>query len=117
MRFRLRLFMKVALLMVGLATIPLSLVGVQILVKNREALQYEVLRHHTGMAESMAEKLDGHLAVLEEKLRFAVGSLRSEKMAWTEKQSLLQALVDSSPSFAVIAVVSQDGSEFVKVYN
>ncbi len=116
-RVRFGLFLKVALLMVGLATLPLAIVGTQVLLLNRESLQYEVLRYHTHLAESLADELDSHLSSLEEKLRFAVVSLKSEQTSWPEKQSLLQALVDSSPHFAVIAVVAQDGAEFVKVYN
>src|SRR5262245_14126991 len=115
-RFRFRLFLKVALLMVGLSTIPLTVVGLRMLTLNKDSLQYEVLRYHTALAQNLAEKLDGQMAGLDEKLKFAVKSLQSD-LPWTEKQSILQALVDSSPQFAVIAIVARDGKEFIKVYN
>jgi PAS domain S-box-containing protein len=114
---RFRLFFKVSLLMVGLATVPLTLVGLHILLLNQESLQTEVLRYHTLQAESLAEKLSSQLGAIEETLRFAVNSLQAEKLGWPEKQSILQSLVDSNPSFAIIAVVSRTGEEQVKVYN
>jgi PAS domain S-box-containing protein len=116
-RFRLRLFLKVALLMVGLATVPVTTVGIQTLLRNQESLQYEVLRHHAYLASTLADKLDTHLANIEERLRFALSALQSNELSWPEKQTLLQSLVDSSPSFAVIAVVAKDGNEFIKVFN
>ncbi|HRY30211.1 MAG TPA: ATP-binding protein [Elusimicrobiota bacterium] len=116
-RFRLRLFLKVALLMVGLATVPLSIVGVQTLLSNREILQYEVLRYHQSLAQSLSNKLDAQLANMEEKLRFIVNFLQSPDSSWQEKQTLLQSVVDASPQLAIIAVVAQDGNEFIKVYS
>ncbi|HOW27476.1 MAG TPA: ATP-binding protein [Elusimicrobiota bacterium] len=109
--------MKVALLMVGLATVPLMIVGTQILSLNKDSLQYEVLRYHTRLAQSLAEKWDGHLAVLEEKIRFIMSTFQSSEISWPERQSILQSLVDSSPSFAVVSIVGQDGKEYMKVYN
>jgi len=116
-RYRLRLFLKVALLMVGLATVPLTIVGTRILKLNQDSLQGEVLRYHTALAQRFADKLDAQLANLEERLNFAVLTLQTDQITWPEKQTLLQALVDSSPRFAAIAIVAKDGKEFIKVYN
>ncbi len=115
--FRIKLFVKVVLLMLGLSTIPLTLVGTRILKLNRDSLQYEVLRYHTSLAQNLANKLDVQLSNLDEKLDFAVNSLHSEQVGWAEKQSVLQGLVNSDPKFAIIAVVAKNGKEFIKVYN
>jgi two-component system, NtrC family, sensor histidine kinase KinB len=116
-QFRLRLFFKAALLLVGLATVPLAIVGTQILRSNRDIHRHDVLRHHAFLAQSLANLLDSQLDGLDEKLRFAVSSVQSAQLTWPEKQSLLQSLVDSSPQFAVISVVAEDGREILKVYN
>lgn len=116
-RLRIRLFWKVTGLLVGLATVPLTIVGMRILQLNNDSLQYEVLRYHTVLAQDMADKLNNHLASLDEKLNFAMDAIKSEGLTWDEKQSLLQSLVNASPQFAVIAVVSKQGQEFVKVFN
>ncbi|MBI4396689.1 MAG: HAMP domain-containing protein [Elusimicrobia bacterium] len=116
-QFRFGIFPKAALLIVGLATIPMAVVGLQILRLNKGSLQYEVLRYHSHMAQTIADKLNSHLADLDEELRFVVTSLKSEELSWPEKQSILQAKVDSHQHFAQIAIVTQDGNEFIKVYN
>jgi PAS domain S-box-containing protein len=117
MTLRLPLFLKVALLMVGLGTLPLAMVGIKILRLNRDSLQYEVLRYHTHLAQSLADKLNNSLTGMEEQLRFVVTSVKSVHVSWSEKQSILQSLVDASPSFALIAVLSPQGEEITKVYS
>lgn len=116
-QFRVKLFIKVVILMVGLSTIPLTLVGTRILKLNRDSLQYEVLRYHTSLAQNLADQLDTQLSYLDEKLNFVVTTLHSDQVGWAEKQAILQGLVNSDPKFAIISIVAQDGKEFIKVYN
>jgi len=113
----LRLFAKVTIIMVSMAVVPLAILGTQILNLNKESLQYEVLRFHSHMAESLADKINNHIVFLDEKLSFAVTTLESKDISWTEKQSILQSLIEASSNFSIIAIVTRDGKEFIKVYN
>jgi HAMP domain-containing protein len=110
------LLRRFAATMVALALLPAALLALQLINISRRGIQAAVLELHTGSAETLAERVDEFRQTTNQKIRFALASLR-KNLDWTEKQDLLQALIETHPDIVEISVVDAKGRELVKVYN
>jgi len=117
MALRIRLFHKFILIMVVLAVLPLSIVGLRMININRVALQDSILELHTHLAQSLAEKMDDYVDNLRGKLSFIITSQKIAQMSWSEKRDVLKSLLETSEDFVTISIVDSKGDEIIKVYN
>jgi len=117
MALRIRLFHKFILIMIVLAILPLSIVGLRMININRVALQDSILELHTHLAQSLAEKIDDYVDNLRGKLSFIITSQKIAQMSWPEKREVLKSLLETSEDFVTISIVDSKGDEIVKVYN
>jgi hypothetical protein len=108
---KLRLFPKIALILIALATLPAAIVGWQTAAVNREHLETDVLELHTNLAQSLSKRLDLYLTGLAQKTAAAVGSARSQGLVSAPN---LQSLVNSNDDILSIAYVRSDGQELLK---
>ncbi len=117
MAIRIRLFYKFIVIMVVLAVLPLSIVGLKMININRVALQDSILELHTHLAQSLAEKIDDYIDNLRAKLSFIITSQKIAQMSWSEKRVVLKSLLETSEDFVTISIVDSKGEEIIKVYN
>ena len=117
MAIKIRLFHKFIFIMVVLAVLPLSIVGLRMININRVALQDSILELHTHLAQSLAEKIDDYIDNLSGKLSFIITSQKIARMSWSEKRVVLKSLLETSEDFVTISIVDSKGAEIVKVYN
>lgn len=117
MAIKIRLFYKFIFIMVVLAVVPLSIVGLRMININRVALQDSILELHTHLAQSLAEKIDDYIDNLRGKLSFIITSQKIAQMSWSEKRVVLKSLLETSEDFVTISIVDSKGEEIIKVYN
>ncbi|MFQ5866694.1 MAG: ATP-binding protein [bacterium] len=117
MAIKIRLFHKFILIMVVLAVLPLSIVGLRMININRVALQDSILELHTHLAQSLADKIDDYIDNLRGKLSFIITSQKIAQMSWSEKRVVLKSLLETSDDFVTISIVDIKGEEIIKVYN
>ena len=110
------LFRRFALVLSALALLPVAFLGFQLTAISRRGIQTAVLELHTKLAEKLAEQIDLSLNATNDKLAYALKSLQ-KPMEWTDKQALLQSLVETDPSIVEISMIGRSGSELLKVYN
>jgi two-component system, OmpR family, sensor histidine kinase VicK len=110
------LFRKFAAVMAGLAVIPVCYLAYHLSEISQRGIENAVLELHTKLAEKMAEQVDGFFKVNDEKLSFALASLRKD-MAWADKQEILTGLIDTHADVIELSLVNADGTEMVKIYN
>ncbi|MBN1822774.1 MAG: HAMP domain-containing protein [Endomicrobiales bacterium] len=113
---RLKLFPKFVLILVLLAVIPAAIVGIRTIQINREGMQAAILELHTNTATNIANDVSTHLKNLEREIQYILKTL-SAQMTWTDRQSVLQALLDTNENFASVSIVSKKGEELLKAYN
>ena len=114
--FKLKLFPKLALIMVAIATMPAAIIGMRTININRVGMQDAILEIHTTLAESAAQKISDYWEEINREIKIAARSLRAN-IDCREKHSILQVLLDTNPSFVSIAVVDNKGRELLKAYN
>ncbi|MEE9315947.1 MAG: hypothetical protein V3U97_02445, partial [bacterium] len=102
MAIKIRLFHKFILIMVVLAVLPLSIVGLRMININRVALQDSILELHTHLAQSLAERIDDYIDNLRGKLSFIITSQKIARMSWSEKRVVLKSLLETSEDFVTI---------------
>jgi len=115
--FRIRLFPRFLAFIVLLSVVPVAMVGWKVVGINSESLQDEVLRYHSHLAQSMADKLDERVSTLQSQLKMGIGAFVNPGIDWGERRNLLSLLIDSSPTFAIISAVTNEGKEIMKVYS
>ena len=77
MKIKIKLFYKFVFLMLILAVVPLSVVGMILINVNEAALQGSILELHTSIAESLSEGIDDYITDLRSKLSFMITSQRT----------------------------------------
>ena len=110
----LKLFPKIALVSVLLATIPAGIVGWQTATLNREQLVNNILELHTNLANSLARRIDAHLDGVTGKLRAFVEALRMQGIS---SDASFQAFLDSNHEFVLISFLNPSGKEVLKAVN
>ena len=113
---RFRIFPKLAIIMVAIATVPAVIIGIRTTTINRVGMQDAILEIHTTLADTLSRTISKHLAEIDREIKIAARSLTSN-VDWQEKHNILQVLLDSNPSFVSIAVVDSRGRELLKAYN
>lgn len=110
------LFRKFAAVLGVLALLPVAFLGFQLINISRRGIQAAVLELQTKTAENLAGQVDDYLKVSNEKISFALASLRKQ-MDWPEKQELMRSLIDTHADIIEISMLNASGMEMVKVYN
>src|SRR3989339_1780747 len=113
---RLKLFPKFFILLVILAIVPASIVGWRTININREGMQAAILELHTNMAQSLADYIENYLENLDRELKFVLYTLSGE-MTWSDRQSILQTLMDTNGNFVSVSILNRKGEEILKAYN
>jgi len=103
--------------MILLSVIPLTMVGLRMIDLNRLGLQAAILELHINLASSLAEKIDDYIENLNSKVILVIRSLEMREITWSERQTVLQSLLDANPDIINISVVDDKGAELLKVYN
>ncbi|MGA2090413.1 MAG: ATP-binding protein [Endomicrobiales bacterium] len=113
---KLKLFPKFILILSLISVIPATIVGLRTIAINKEGMQAAILELHTHLASSLSETVDSSLATMERETQFIARTL-STGMAWTDRQSVLQSLLDADDNFVSISIVNRSGQELIKAYN
>jgi NtrC-family two-component system sensor histidine kinase KinB len=113
---KLKLFTKFVIILGLLAVIPATIVGWRTININREGMQAAILELHTHLASYLATEIQGEIKAIDRQIQYIQRTL-STQMTWTDRQSVLQALLDTNESFASVSIVNQQGQEILKAYN
>jgi len=113
---RFKIFHKLAIIMVVIATVPAIIIGIRTTQINRVGMQDAILEIHTTLADTLSKTITKHLEEIDREIKIAARSLVAN-VDWQEKHNILQVLLDSNPSFVSIAVVDSNGRELLKAYN
>lgn len=113
---KLKLFPKLIIILCLISVVPASIVGLRTVAINREGMQAAILELHTNIASSLAQTIDSSLATIEREIQFIARTLATG-MAWSDRQSVLQSLLDANDNFVSISVVNKAGQELIKAYN
>ncbi len=108
---RLKLFPKIAIVLIFLSTLPAFIVGWQTVNLNKDHLETNILELHTNLVNSLAEKIDINLSGFAGKARAAIETLRLQGAV---TPGPLQALIDTNPEFVSIAFMNPSGREILK---
>lgn len=111
---RLKLFPKIALILISLAILPVLIVGWQTYSLNKLHIETNVLELHANLANSLASRVDYYLAGIAGKTRAFVEALKTQGGITTES---LRAFVDSNEELISISYVSSSGRELLKSTN
>lgn len=117
MRFRLRLFPKFIILLCIISVLPAAFIGRMIVDINNDSLQYEVQRYHLRLARSLSQQLDERLLTLRSQIEMAVSAFQNPDVGWDERQYLLSLFIDTSLYIGIVAAITPDGQEIMKVYD
>lgn len=108
---KLKLFPKIAILLILLATVPAAIVGWRTFRLNKVYLENNILELHTNLANSLSDRINLFLNVLAEKSRTVVESLIIQGSISVQA---LQTFVNSNDEFVSIAFINKQGKELVK---
>src|SRR3989344_530834 len=111
---RFKLFPKIALVAVLLATLPAAIVGWQTATLNRVHLENNILELHGNLANSLAGRIGFYLDAVTGKLRALIETLRIQGIS---SKDPLQAFLDSNVEFVSIAFLNPAGKEILKSVN
>ncbi|OGR89480.1 MAG: hypothetical protein A3A86_00145 [Elusimicrobia bacterium RIFCSPLOWO2_01_FULL_60_11] len=111
---KLRLFPKIALVSILLATLPAAIVGWQTATLNRVHLENNILELHTNLASSLAGRIGFYLDAVTGKLRALIETLRMQGIS---SKAPLLAFLDSNNEFVSIAFLDPGGKELIKTVN
>jgi len=78
---------------------------------SQEGIQAAVLELHTKMAEKTAQGVSLYVRSMDDKLRFALGSIQQEGVSWTEVQRMLRSLIESQVEIEEISLLNLGGGE------
>lgn len=107
---------RVAAVMGALALVPVAFLSWRILQSNRAAVQGTVLELQVKLAEKNAERVEGWVDSMDQRLRVAMIALRA-RMDWADKQTLLKGLVEGGTGVASVALLRQEGGAILEVFN
>jgi NtrC-family two-component system sensor histidine kinase KinB len=113
---RLKLVTKFVLLLLLLAVVPAALVGIRTISINRAGMQDAILELHSKTAAALADSVSVYLENLEKEIQFILRTL-SAQMTWTDRQAVLQSLLDTNGDFVAVSIVDRKGQELLKAYN
>jgi len=113
---RIKLFAKFVILLVLLAVIPAAIVGLRTIKINQEGMQAAILELHTNTATYLANDIQKFLMSLEREIQYILRTLSAE-MTWNDRQSVLQALLDTNENFVSVSIIDKKGTELLKAYN
>jgi len=113
---RIKIFPKFVSVMIFIAVVPLALIGLRMIELNRISLEGAILELQTNLVSSLAEKIDDGIANLNRTLIQVISSLEM-RLSWTERQTILQSVLDANPEIINISFVDQEGNEILKAYN
>ncbi len=102
--------------MIITASAPAIIVGIRTIGINRVGMQDAILELHTTLATSISKKISDHLNEIDREVTIAARSLQLN-IDWQERHGILQALLDTNPSFISISIVDKSGRELLKAYN
>lgn len=108
---KLKLFHKISIILISLATIPVMIVGWQTATLNQEHLETNILELHTNLANSLSNRIDLHLNSLAGKVRIVVDSIKFQGFI---SEDPLKNLIRTNPEFIAVSYVNFLGKEMVK---
>ncbi len=111
MVLRLKLFPKIAIVLIFLSTLPAFIVGWQTVNLNKDHLETNILELHTNIVNSLAGKIDLYLSGFSGKARAAIETIR---LQGSISASPLQALIETNPEFISVAYINKFGKENLK---
>ncbi|MFA5857571.1 MAG: ATP-binding protein [Elusimicrobiota bacterium] len=114
---RLKLFPKIAVIMILVTIIPLVFTGMQLININRTSVQTVTLELYIQVASTVADNIRQDIDNLFTKLNFILLTQQQPGITWDERQSRLVAFVDSNPDIVNTALVDEQGDEIIKAYN
>ncbi|MBI2071277.1 MAG: HAMP domain-containing protein [Elusimicrobia bacterium] len=103
--FRLGIWAKLLLLLVGLAVPPLVFIGWQLLAINKEEITSATLELQTKLAENMAGRVEERFLDAKSKVDFLVAMLTRKDLTIDQKRGMLEAYLEIHPSLLEAGVV------------
>ncbi len=113
---KLRLFPKFFLILTLLAVLPAIVVGWRTTIINKTGMQAAILELQTNLAASLADNVRSYLQELDREISYVNKTLAGQ-MAWSDRQAVLQTMLDSNENLVAISIVDSKGAELMKAYN
>lgn len=114
--FKLKLFPKLAILMILTTSVPAIIIGIRTIEINRVGMQAAILELHTSLATSISESIRNYWSEIDKKVAIVSRSLQFN-IDWMERHGILQSLLDTNPDFISVAIVDNRGQEILKAFN
>ena len=111
-----KLFPKFVLLLTLLSIIPAAIVGWRTTMINKEGMQVAILELHSQLAISISEQIDEYISSMSNEINYVSKTMGSQ-ISWSDRQSILQSLLDTNENFVSVSIVDSNGKELLKAYN
>lgn len=113
---RFKLYTKFMIAMIAISVVPVTLVGVRLIGINQRGIEDAVLELHLKLAGKISQNVENYLQTTDEKVRFTINVLRMN-IDWSDKQALLQSLIETHAEIEEVSIISPSGREALKVFN
>jgi two-component system, NtrC family, sensor histidine kinase KinB len=110
---KIRLFPKFLIVMLVVSLIPIVLLGNRLITMGQLGVKTAILELHLSTADKISHQFESFISVFDKKALFIMSSM--EQMNWENKQVLLSSFVQSNTEVRQISVISNKGSEVIKV--
>jgi hypothetical protein len=79
-------------------------------------MQAAILELHTHIASYLADDVQKYFLTIDREIQYIQRTLATQ-MTWSDRQAVLQALLDANENFASVSIVDHSGQELLKAYN
>ncbi len=108
------IFRRFLLVMGALSLLPVALLGYHLVNLSRVGIQNSVLELQTKLAEKLSQQVDDYFNAANSNISFALSALNGS-MPWSDKQTLLENLVETNAGIQKISMLNPQGREIVKI--
>ena len=110
---KIRLFPKFLIVMLLVSLIPIVLLGNRLITMGQLGVKTALLELHLSTADKISHHFESFVLEFDKKALFITSSMK--QMDWENKQILLSSFVQSNSEVKQISVISNKGSEVIKV--
>jgi len=110
---KIRLFPKFLVVMLLVSLVPIVLLGNKLITMGQLGVKTAILELHLSTADKISQNFESFISGFDKKALFIMSSMK--QMDWENKQILLSSFVQSNSEVKQISVISNKGSEVIKV--
>ncbi|MEA3306376.1 MAG: HAMP domain-containing protein, partial [Elusimicrobiota bacterium] len=110
---KIKLFPKFLIVISLVALIPIVLLGNRLITMGQLGVKTAILELHLSTADKISQRFESFISDFDKKALFIMSAMK--QMDWENKQILLSSFVKSSAEVKQISIISNKGSELIKV--